>query len=235
MPLISAIIVAYNEEMLIQSIISELQKQRLDANFEIILADGGSTDRTVSLAQQKGVSVIQCRKGKACQMNGAAKIAQGEILFFVHADMQFSENIFSLIQQKVNRGYDGGGFANFFDKKNNKIKSLGHWMNFRFFNKNEQSDKGIFYGDNGIFVRKKVFDELDGFKEISIMEDYDFSNRMRQKYKVVKIKDTPIIVSARRHIKAGFWKTRFQWVMIRKLYKWGISPDILARWYGDVR
>jgi len=233
--MISAIIITYNEELLIASIIKELNKQQFKGDFEIILADGESNDNTVTIAKKNMIKVVHCRKGKSKQMNDAAKEAKGDILFFVHVDMQFSSQIFNIIQQQIDNKYDGGGFANEFDEHNDKIKSLGNWMNFRFFDKREQSDKGVFYGDNGIFVKKNVFFELGGFKEISIMEDYDFSVRLKKNYKVIKIQDPKIIVSARRHVKAGFLKTRFQWVMIRKLYKWGVSPEKLTAWYGDVR
>ena len=108
-------------------------------------------------------------------------------------------------------------------------------MNGRFFDRREQSDKGIFYGDNGIFVKKKVFEQLKGFKEIPIMEDYDFSKRMRSGFKVKKITNTVITVSSRRHVKEGFIKTRFQWIMIRMLFSLGVSPFTLARWYKDSR
>jgi len=233
--MISAIIVAYNEEERINLIIEELQKQRFSGRYEIILADGNSTDKTVSLAEKKGISISHCRKGKACQMNEAAKVARGDVLFFVHADMKLAETTFSAIQRQIDLGFDGGGFANVFDEYNNKIKNLGTWMNFRFLNKKEQSDKGLFYGDNGIFVKKSVLFTLEGFKEIPIMEDYDFSKRMHKHFKVIKIKEPPIIISARRHVKAGFFKTRFQWIAIRKLYKWGVSPKRLAKWYSDIR
>jgi glycosyltransferase involved in cell wall biosynthesis len=233
--MITVIIVAYNEELRIRSIIGELQKQQFSYEYEIILADGGSTDKTISLAWQEGINIINCRRGKSCQMNDAAKAARGDILFFVHADMKLAENTLTVIQKHIDLGYDGGGFANLFDEYNDKIKNIGTWMNFRFFTKIEQSDKGIFYGDNGIFVKRNVLDNLLGFKEIPIMEDYDFSRRMRQNFKVIKIKQPPIIISARRHIKAGFFKTRFQWIAIRRLYQCGVSPKMLARLYGDVR
>ncbi len=233
--MISAIIVAYNEESLIEGIIKELNKQQFQGDYEIILANGGSEDNTVPLARENNIKILNCRKGKSRQMNDAVKEAKGDVLFFVHADMQFSDQVFSIIQKKVDEGYDGGGFSNEFDTHNEKIKKLGTWMNFRFFDKREQSDKGIFYGDNGIFVKKSAFETLEGFKEIPIMEDYDFSVRMKEQFKVIKIKEPKIIVSTRRHIKAGFLKTRFQWVMIRKLYKWGISPERLAKWYSDIR
>jgi rSAM/selenodomain-associated transferase 2 len=233
--MISVIIITYNEELLIQSIIDELNKQQFKSSFEIILADGGSTDDTLSIAHRNELEVVHCRKGKANQMNDAAKVAKGDILFFVHVDMKFSDKVLSIIQVQIDAGYDGGGFSNEFDEHNEKIKKLGTWMNFRFFDKREQSDKGVFYGDNGIFVKTEVFKKLHGFKEIPIMEDYDFSVRLKNDFKINKIKDPKIIVSARRHVKAGFLKTRFQWVMIRKLYKWGVSPEKLAKWYEDIR
>ena len=234
--MISAIIVAYNEEVLVEAIIKELKQQRFQGKYEIILADGGSQDNTIPLAKELDVRIVACPKGKAKQMNEAAKHAKGDILFFVHADMTFSDKTFSVIQQKIDEGYDGGGFSNEFDTNNKKIKQLGTWMNFRFFDRREQSDKGVFYGDNGIFVKKDVFEAVDGFKPIPIMEDYDFSVRMKKNnFQLIKIKDPKIIVSARRHIKAGFFKTRFQWVMIRKLYNCGVSPERLAKWYSDIR
>lgn len=234
--MISTIIVAYNEADLILSIIGELKKQKFPQGFEILLADGGSEDATVLLALQQKVLIVESRKGKALQLNRAAEKAKGDILFFVHADMELADNTLEIIQKHIDEGYDAGGFANIFKEHNKKIKSLGNLMNFRFLDKREQSDKGIFYGDNGIFVRKSVFDSLGGFKEIPIMEDYEFSVRLnKQGYKTIKIKEPPITVSARRHVKAGFFKTRLQWVMIRKLFKWGVPPKTLAKWYGDIR
>jgi len=232
--MISVIIVAYNEENWIHSIINELKKQ-LHVNFEILLADGGSVDQTVSLALQNDVQIVSCRKGKSCQMNDASKKAKGDILFFVHADMKFPDDLLSAIKMHIDKGFDGGGFANVFDEHNEKIKRIGNWMNFRFFDKREQSDKGIFYGDNGIFVKKKVFEALGGFKEIPIMEDYDFSKRLSHKFKLIKIYDPKIIVSARRQVKAGFWKTRLQWILVRLLFKMKIPPNYLTYLYKDVR
>ena len=236
LPKISAIIVALNEELLINKVIWELEKQEYPGETEIILADGGSIDKTIELAQSQNVQVVvSSKKGKAFQMNAAAKKAKGDILFFAHADMRFPDSIFSSIAKTIELGYSGGGFANEFDTYNDKIKRTGILMNFRFIDKREQSDKGIFYGDNGIFVLKEVFGKLNGFKEIPIMEDYDFSIRLNQNHRTVKIRNPRIMVSARRHIKEGFFKTRLQWILIRKLFQWGVSPLTLARWYKDVK
>ncbi|CAM1345419.1 glycosyltransferase [Tenacibaculum amylolyticum] len=236
LPKITAIIVAYNEELMIEQIISELKKQNYNGEVEYILADGGSNDQTVELAKKHHLSIVLSKqKGKAVQMNTAAQAATGDVLFFVHADMQFPNNTFTSIIDVITQGYAGGGFANVFDSQNEKIKNLGNLLNLRFLDKREQSDKGVFYGDNAIFVLKDAFHTLGGFKEIPIMEDFDFSKRLSKKYKTFKIREPQIIVSSRRHIKAGFIKTRLQWVFIRIFFQWGVSPFLLAKWYKDIR
>jgi len=234
--MISVVVLTYNEEEYILSIIREIENQEFDENYELIVADGGSLDNTVALAESRNVQIVSCKKGKACQMNEAAKIANGDILFFVHADMKLPKNtLSSLYQCIIEDEFDGGGFANIFDRYNSRIKQLGTWLNFRFFDKREQSDRGVFYGDNGIFVKKSVFEAMNGFKEIPIMEDYDFSIRLHSQFKTKKIHTPCIIVSARRHEKAGFLKTRLQWIFIRALFKWGFSPELLSKYYKDVR
>jgi len=232
--MISIIIPTYNEESVIEKTLQNLKKIDGIAETEIIVVDGRSSDRTVSIAKNYA-NVISSAKGKAIQLNAGARAASGDILFFVHADMTLPPNVLKVIEKKIVREVcDGGGFASEFSSHNKKIKTLGRLMNFRIINK-EQSDKKIFYGDNGIFVKKTVFEKLGGFREIPIMEDYDFSIRLKKEYRVVKIDEPKIIVNPRRHINAGFIKTRFQWIVIRKLYKLGVSPFLLARWYKDVR
>ena len=232
--MISIIILTYNEATCIQNTLENLKQLKCRVPVEMLLADGGSTDSTIEIAK-KYARIVKSEKGKAKQMNAAAKVASGEVLFFVHADMIFHENTLEAICKQIEEGFDGGGFANVFDDFNPKIKSLGTIFNFRFLNNKEQSDRNIFYGDNGIFVKKETFEKLGGFKELPIMEDFDFSVRMRSRFKVRKIQEPKLIVSARRHIKAGFFKTRLQWIIIKKLYLLGVSPHLLAKWYKDVR
>ena len=233
--MISVIILAFNEEAEIGRVIRDIQDLPSQNGHEIIVVDGGSTDATVSIAQGPA-KVLVTAKGKARQMNEGANIANGDILFFVHADMYFPENALLAIEAHIyQEEMDAGAFANEFDQHNKKIKRLGIWLNFRWFDRREQSDRHIFYGDNGIFVKRGVFKALGGFKEIPIMEDYDFSIRLRARYKVNIIRAPKIIVSARRHQKAGFLKTRLQWIFIKKLYLLGVPPAWLARWYRDIR
>lgn len=232
--MISVIVPTYNEAECIEQTLKKLLALNCSSGHEVIVADGGSDDRTVEIAERY-VPVLRTEKGKAKQMNAGAKAAKGMILFFAHADMSFAKGTLQAICDAIKlEGFDGGGFANVFDQHNERIKRLGRIMNLRFSNK-EQSDRHIFYGDNGIFVRKAAFEELGGFDEIPIMEDHNFSVKMKSLFRVKLIKDPPLVLSARRHIEAGFIKTRLQWILIKRLYLMGVSSERLDRWYKDVR
>jgi len=233
--MISIIIPTFNEESSVEQTLKRLHSIKCKVEKEIIVSDGGSTDKTVEIAEKYAI-IVYSEKGKAKQLNRAVKLAKGDILFFAHADMIVPDGALTAIcDQLSNEKYHGGGFANMFDESNKKIKRLGAILNLRVFSRKEQSDRNIFYGDNGIFVKKEVFNALGGFKDIPIMEDYDFSVRMKSGYRVKQIRQPRLIVSARRHLKAGFLKTRFQWIVIRKLYKLGVPPQKLVNWYSDVR
>ena len=229
--MISILIPTLNEARVIERTLLALAPATRRGDAEVIVADGGSTDGTARIAARYA-QVVRCPRGRGRQLNEAARHAAGAVLFFVHADMQVPDGALAAISEQLSRGFDGGGFANEFDTHDRKIKRLGRIMNLRLFANREQSDRGIFYGDNGIFVKADVFAELGGFRDIPIMEDYDFSIRMRRRFKVQQIKRPKLIVSARRHVESGFIKTRMQWIVIRRLYQLGVSPHLLARWYG---
>jgi glycosyltransferase involved in cell wall biosynthesis len=167
--MISIIIPTLNEEKIIRSTLENLSLFTRGRSYEIIVSDGGSQDYTVKIAKQYAKIVIS-KKGKAIQLNTGAKKAKGKILFFLPADITVPDGALEAIERKIfKQGYDGGGFSNVFSNYNNKIKTLGRIMNLRIFD-NDNKRNLIFYGDNGIFCKKEVFNRLRGFKRIPIME-----------------------------------------------------------------
>lgn len=231
---ISVIIPTLNEERSIERTLRNIVERQQEANVEVIVADGGSVDQTQSIAARYA-QVITCPQGRANQLNAAATHANGDILFFVHADMELPPYTISKICEKVfNEGYDGGGFSNVFSNHNRLIKSLGRTLNLRFWD-NDHSRNTTFFGDNGIFVKRTVFEAMGGFREIPIMEDYDFSRRLAQNYRSVRILNPKLIVSPRRHEVTGFIRTRLQWILIKRLFQLGVSPFILDKFYKPVR
>lgn len=232
--MISVIIPTYNEEERIEHAIASVLRHRDEAEVEIIVADGGSSDATVSLSRAHA-QVVSSETGRARQLNTAAEQASGDIFFFLHAHITLPARALTMIDRAINaEGHDGGGFSNVFSKYNRKIKRIGRVLNLRV-RDNDHPGNTVFLGDNGIFVRRAAFEALGGFKTVPILEDYDFSIRMRNRFRVARISDPKLVVSPRRHVKAGFVRTRIQWILIKRLYQMGVSPDILARWYPNVR
>ena len=232
--MISVIIPTFNEEHYIEGAIESVLSQGDGVAYELIVGDGGSSDATVSIARRYAL-VIECKKGRGAQLNASAQKARGDILFFLYAHITLPSGALATIDHKINEeGYDGGGFSNIFSSHNDRIKRLGRLLNLRIWN-NDHEGNTVFFGDNGLFVRHTTFDSLRGFKNIPIMEDYEFSKRMRKQYKTVRICQPKLVVSPRRHVKVGFIKTRLQWILVKRLYRLGVSPFALARWYRDVR
>lgn len=237
-PEISIIIPVYNEAAVIEKTLQQINCIKKAFNIEVIVADGGSNDSTVAIAK-KYATVIKTVKGKAIQLNHAASVSTGQILFFVHADMMVSSEAVKAILKTVNeRGFDGGGFDNVFDVENKRIKLINALIFLSFFEKRRkkiEQKKPVLYGDNGIFVKASVFNKIGGFKNIPIMEDYDLSGRLNKNYKILKLYQPKLILSSRRFLKNGIFFTTFAWLLIQKLYKAGISPNFLFKLYKDVR
>lgn len=232
---LSIIILTLNEEKNIRKIIDNVRQLELIEEAEIIVSDGNSTDSTLEFVDDN-IKIVVSESNRSRQMKEAIQVAKGSVYWFLHADMVLPKDGLRQIKRVVGAGYGGGGFANIFDNYNTRIKRLGVLLNLRFLDRREQSDKGIFYGDNGIFVSKEYLNKIGGIPQQEIMEDYELSVHLRESdCKMYKINNAKIIVSSRRHIEDGFVKTRLNWIIIRQLYKIGIRPSLLSKLYRDKR
>lgn len=224
--MVSIIIPVLNEEKNIEKTLSQFNK--LKGDKEIIVVDGGSKDNTKEIAE-RFARVISSEKGRANQMNKGAKQAHGDILWFVHSDSVIKENSIEEIQLAIDEGYVGGGFSlKFYDYNTLFMKYISVTSNLR------GKYLGLYFGDQGIFVKKEVFQSLGGFPKQEIMEDWEFSLAMKKTGKL-KLINTKIGTSARRFKQGGQLKTHILMHKIKLLYLLGTPTDRLAKIYKDIR
>ena len=165
---ISMIIPIYNESKTIGSMLTQLEQ--LSGDWEILFADGGSTDDTLERIGDR-FTVLHAPKGRANQMNYAAARATADVIWFVHCDSQLPKDAHAQIAGAVEQGAKWGCFHIGFDYD-------GPFMGCNTYVSNRRAKRGIAFGDQGIWTRKDVFDAKGGFPDLPIMEDYEFSLRM---------------------------------------------------------
>lgn len=220
---ISLIIPIYNESKTIDAMLSQLDA--LPGDWEILLADGGSTDDTLIRIGSR-YPVLQCPKGRANQMNFAAKQASADVLWFVHCDSRIPMDAHSQISAAIEKGARWGCFHIGFDYH-------GPFMGCNTYLSNRRARRGIAFGDQGIWVTKSLFREKGGFPDLPIMEDYEFSRRMKG-IPVCQLPGT-IITSGRRYEKRCPLITMWQMFYLRCLYRSGVDIQEIARRYRDIR
>jgi uncharacterized protein len=225
-PKISIIIPTLNEELNIgKTISSALQFP----GAEIIVVDGGSGDGTLDAVKQYDVITLQTPPGRSVQMNAGAKRSNGDILLFLHADSLLPDKYEHCIYDTLAlNNISAGAFKFKLDDRSNGLKIVEYLANWR----SRYLQKP--YGDQGIFIRRDLFDMLDGFPNLPIMEEYEFIKRAGRFGKILTA-PAPVITSSRRWKQLGLFKATLINQLIIIGYIMGIDPDRLARWYRPKR
>lgn len=248
MPSVSIIIPTLNEEKDLPRTLRLLQRLCPEPH-EIIIADGGSTDQTVSLAEAmrscfRLLHVIRCpERGRACQMNAGAAKATGDLLCFLHADTALPDDALRVIEQTLSDPKTVmGGFISimrgphttrWLTSFHNYIKTYYAPLLFRpllFFRGGR-----LLFGDQVLFCRREQFTAVGGYTDaMPIMEEADLIlklvsfGRIRQVNRIVESSD-------RRVARWGFWKANGLFLAIGFLWGVGCSPAKLKRWFEDIR
>ncbi|MGZ8144025.1 MAG: TIGR04283 family arsenosugar biosynthesis glycosyltransferase [Methylosarcina sp.] len=218
----SVIVPTLNEEHSILACLSALQALR--DRCEIIVVDGGSSDKTRIIAEDWADRLILSEKGRARQMNTGARAATGDVLIFLHADTFLPENAPDLIQQQVERNGEWGRFDVQLSGDHFMFKIIGQLMNWR------SRLTGIATGDQALFVTKKAFISAGGYPEIALMEDIAFSKALKNTGPPVCLK-ARVISSSRKWQQEGIVKTIALMWSLRLQYFFGADPDTLAQRY----
>ncbi|MGJ3233446.1 TIGR04283 family arsenosugar biosynthesis glycosyltransferase [Marivirga sp.] len=224
---ISVIIPTLNEAENIGDLIQFLQQNSHNNVAEIIVSDANSQDDTVKIAKRLGVQVIYTKQAsRAHQMNEGAKIATGEILYFVHADakppMTFVKDILNFIE----KGYDFGCYRFKFDSKHPFLAVNSFFTRFKVL-----WCRG---GDQTLFIKKDVFEDNNGFnEEYVVMEDFELIKRLWKKYKFGIIPKS-VLVSARKYEDNSYWQVNIANLKIYKMFMKGYHPQILKEKYHQL-
>ena len=222
---ITMILPIYNESKTIGPMLDQLE--HLPGDWEILFADGGSSDDT--LAQIGGrFPVLHAPKGRANQMNFASSHASCDYLWFVHCDSLLPADAHSQIEEAAKYGEKWGCFHIGFDYD-------GPFMGCNTYLSNRRAKRGIAFGDQGIWVKKELFEAMGGFPDLPIMEDYEFSLRMQRKNVPICVLPGRIITSGRRYEKRFPLITMWQMFYLRCLYRRGVDIQEIARRYKDIR
>jgi rSAM/selenodomain-associated transferase 2 len=196
-----------------------------NANPEIIVVDGGSTDTTLDLATANGVTVLNAPRGRARQQNFGAAAASGEILFFLHADTKVPPDYVHLIRQALEvLGVSAGAFSLGIAEPDSGLRAITRIANLR------SKWLQLPYGDQGLFLPARLFLDLNGFPEQPIMEDFAFVRKLQNHGRVITLPQT-VITSSRRWQQLGLWRTTYINQLMVFGYYLGVAPATLARLY----
>ena len=218
---ISVIIPTLNEE----ENIPLLAKQFAAGDVEVIIADGGSSDKTVELAREHGFIVLTCESGRGHQQNQGALKARGELLIFLHADTRLPVDFASTVQQALaKQEHMVGAFRLEIENATLALRFISSCANLR------SRLLRLPYGDQAIFIRRDNFMKLEMFPELPIMEDYLFI-RKAKKYGEISIMRDSVVTSARRWQKKGVFLTTLINQVVLLGYFIGVSPEKLALIY----
>ena len=191
---------------------------------EVIVADGGSTDRTARLATSAGARMLLSEPMRARQLNLGADAASHETLVFLHADSRLPAGAAAEVEDALMNGADFGGFRIAFAEPSRRLRLAAAMINLR------TSVTRCPWGDQAQFIRRETFLKAGGFLEMPLMEDYELAMRMKRRGRSVLLPMT-VTTSGRRFLRKGLLRTAaHNWRTIIR-YRLGADVDALARSY----
>ena len=219
---ISIIIPCYKEGDTLRKMEEQLRPYKKEA--EILFADGGENH---FCGEYK---VVSCPKGRAKQMNTAAKVASGDILFFLHCDSILPKGFLEEIREAL-RKTPVACFGIRFSPSTPLMMICSFISNHRVY------DRKVMFGDQGIFLGRELFFQMGGFPDIPLMEDYQFSLNLKSRGIPMGLCKKRLITSERRFSGSFFHKLSIMWKMnrLRARYRKGEDINALAKEYRDIR
>ncbi len=223
--LVSVIIPTLNEALNIRSCVEAARRGYRSSEVEIIVSDGGSTDRTVERVPE-GARAIDAPRGRAVQMNRGADAARGDILVFCHADSRLPAGWREAVIRTLARPrVSGGAFQVRFEPQRGPLLWLINHIRF-------PADWRVVHGDRAQFMYRTTFRTVGGFPELPLMEDIEMARALHRRGRIALVPDR-IVTSSIRYLQQGslVYLGRVIWNVLRYLYL-GSTADDIARNYA---
>lgn len=231
MPELTVVIPTLDEERTIGACLGAVGA---NPKLEVVVTDGGSRDATCEIAERAGARVVRGAKGRGPQLNRGAAAGRSPRLLFVHADCRLPDGWFAAVQDALDA--PSTSLACFrlhtMPVAGDKVspRALRLWLRAL----DLRSMLPLLpYGDQGFAVRREVFDAIAGFPAIPLMEDLSFARSCRR---LGRIRRLPLVIrTTARRFEIAPLRTRLMTLTFPTLFRIGISPERLARWYGKAR
>lgn len=226
---ISVVIPTLNAEGLLGASLAALAPAAIAGLVrEVVVSDGGSTDATATIAEAAGARLIVGEKGRGGQLARGAAAARGAWLLFLHADTILEEAWAAEARALIEDGADRAGvFTLKFDRKGvaPSLVAAGAMVRTRIFVSP--------YGDQGLLISRRLYDEVGGFRDLPLFEDVDFVDRLvRAKgRRALRIFAARATTSADRYAREGYARRVLKNAFCLSLYRLGVAPGEIAGFY----
>jgi rSAM/selenodomain-associated transferase 2 len=217
---LSAVIPTWNEAENLEATLDALPR-----SAEVVIADGGSVDGTLDIARRSGARVLSCQRGRARQMNAGALEARGDTLLFLHADAVLGAGAVEAMEAALSDPDVVGGFFRLRIRSPRlalRLAAIGSNLRARVLR--------LPYGDQGLFLRRSVYEEVGGFPDVPFLEDLALIRMLRRKGRLRRLGIT-VSTGDRHWRELGILRTTLlDWAMVA-LYSAGVPPSTLAPQY----
>ena len=193
---------------------------------EVLVVDGGSSDDTADIARVAGADVVTSDRGRGVQLRTGSEAVAGDWLLFLHADTRLAEKWRDAVGDFMSDPANGARAAVFryaLDDPSSQARRVERLVNWR------SRVLGLPYGDQGLLISRGLYDSLDGFRPIPLMEDVDIVRRIGKKN--ISILDAAAVTSAARYRKGGWWARPIRNIFCLTMYFLGVPPRILEKIY----
>lgn len=196
----------------------------LDGADQILVVDGDSTDGTVALAKRAGASIISAPRGRGAQLRAGGEAANGDWLLFLHADTRLGAGWREAVAAHVATAPDRAGYFDLrLDDDAWQARAIERGVAVRV------RVLGLPYGDQGLLISRRLYDEVGGFRPLVLMEDVDLARRIGRR-RLRRLHSTAL-TSANRWRRDGWLRRSARNLACLSLYAIGVAPTRIARFY----